>query len=641
MRNRFRLTVFLLLGLLALSFTARSATDKYRIMWREDPATSMVIGWNQRSGHSPRLYYDIEDHGQNYEAYATVTIPGRVVEAKGMKNNFVRLNGLRPNTTYYFLIVDSEGISRRFSFTTAPDNPNQRISIIAGGDSRNNREARRNANLLVAKLRPLCVMFGGDMTASDVGPEWQNWFDDWQLTIAEDGRMTPIIVTRGNHEASNKSLVDLFDIPTPDAYYAFDIGGELLRIYTLNSLIAVGGKQKQWLENDLSLHEHVMWKIAQYHFSTRPHTSRKKEQNEQFIHWSSLFHQYGVKLVIESDAHDVKVTWPVKPGVGPDSHQGFVRDDITGTVYAGEGCWGAPLRPADDTKPWTRAAGSFNQFKWLWISADEIEMRTIRVDGAERVASVPYDNPFQIPRGLTIWNPPTGDVVIIPRTAPDPFKPYSESELFVSREGHEGNSSRPTQSAPATSSGAGMEVWSFQVNRFGRGLKLKWVVYNESANLKYELQRSEDGGQTFHTIGTLKSKGQARSEYEYLDNDISSVPGKRLRYRLRYVLPNGKLTTFNPGEEAALSAEGWDKFPKLLPDPATGRVKFAYELKRPAKVRAVLLDIRLDEMAAMELPNQKPGKYLKAMDLTALPPGRYLLIIRADGRPLRRYRVVK
>ncbi len=639
MRNRFCLKIFFLLGLFALSAQLWSATDKYRIMWREDPATSMVIGWNQRSGHSPRLYYDTEDHGQNYEAYATVTIPSRVAEAKGMKNNFVRLTGLRPNTTYYFLIVDSEGISRRFFFTTAPDNPNQRISIIAGGDSRNNREARRDANLLVAKLRPLCVMFGGDMTASDLAPEWKDWFDDWQLTIAEDGRMTPIIVTRGNHEASNKSLVDLFDIPSPDAYYAFNIGGDLLRIYTLNSLIAVGGKQKQWLENDLQLHEHMMWKIAQYHFSTRPHTSRKKEQNEQFIHWSSLFHQYGVKLVIESDAHDVKITWPVKPGVGPGSHQGFVRDDITGTVYAGEGCWGAPLRPADDTKPWTRAAGSFNQFKWLWIDADQIEMRTVRVDGAAKVASVPLDNPFHIPQGLTLWNPPTGDVVIIPRNAPDPFKPNAaEDELFVSREG--GKASQPQKTA-SSSPAAAMEVWSFEISRFGQGLKLSWVVYNESPNLKYELQRSEDGGHTFHTIGTVKGKGQTRNEYQFLDTDMSGTPGKNLQYRLRYLMPNGKINTFSPREEAILSAEGWERFPKLVPDPSTGRIKFAYELKRPGKVRAILLDIRLDEMASMELPNQKPGKYLKAMDLTALPPGRYLLIIRADGRPLRRYRVVK
>ncbi len=625
--------VGLLVVFLGLPASISALTDKYRIMWREDPATSMVIAWNQVSGHSPRLYYDTEDHGQNYEAYATVTLPSRVVQAKGMNNHFVRLNGLKPHTTYYFLIVDSEGMSRRFFFTTAPDSP-VRVAIVAGGDSRNNREARRDANLLVAKLRPLCVMFGGDMTASDVASEWKNWFDDWQLTIAEDGRMTPVLVTRGNHEASNKSLVDLFDIPSEEAYYALSIGGNLLRIYTLNSLIAVGGKQKQWLENDLKLHRDVIWKIAQYHFATRPHTARKKERNEQFVHWSSLFYQYGVQLVVESDAHDVKTTWPIRPALGPDSHQGFVRDDLNGTVYVGEGCWGAPLRPADDLKPWTRAAGSFNQFKWLWIGPDEIEIRTVRVNGASGVASVPRDNPFQIPRGLTLWNPPTGDVVVINRQIEDPFQPYpSTEEELVSREGQTGKAS--------SEASAGMEIWSFEVRRFGTGLKLFWVVYNEPAGLEYELQRSEDGGQTFKTIGELKGRGLRRNEYEYADSDLSSVPGKKLRYRLRYHRANGTTSIFNPKQEAELSASSWERFPKLVPDTHTGRVKFAYELKHTADVQAILLDLRLKEITSMSLTDQPPGKYLKAMDLTVLPPGRYLLVVRADGRVIRRYRVQK
>jgi hypothetical protein len=46
---------------------------------------------------------------------------------------------------------------------------------------------------------------------------------------------------------------------------------------------------------------------------------------------------------------------PVKP---TDMSFG-VRDDATGTVFVGEGCWGAPLRTASDTKAYTRDAGSF------------------------------------------------------------------------------------------------------------------------------------------------------------------------------------------------------------------------------------------------------------------------------------------
>ena len=39
-------------------------------------------------------------------------------------------------------------------------------------------------------------------------------------TISEDRRLTPIVVARGNHEYSNKTLIDLFDVQTIGLYYA-------------------------------------------------------------------------------------------------------------------------------------------------------------------------------------------------------------------------------------------------------------------------------------------------------------------------------------------------------------------------------------------------------------------------------------
>ena len=35
------------------------------------------------------------------------------------------------------------------------------------------------------------------MTGGDSNREWKEWLDDWQLTIGQDGRMTPIVPARG------------------------------------------------------------------------------------------------------------------------------------------------------------------------------------------------------------------------------------------------------------------------------------------------------------------------------------------------------------------------------------------------------------------------------------------------------------
>jgi hypothetical protein len=134
-------------------------------------------------------------------------------------------------------------------------------------------------------------MFGGDMTGGDIASQWKPWFDDWQLTMGPDRHLIPIIATRGNHESSNKTLVDLFDVPSEDVYYALSLGGNLLRIYTLNSMIASGGDQRIWLEKDLQAHRDHRWKTAQYHFATRPHTSKKAERNTQAYNWSTLFYE--------------------------------------------------------------------------------------------------------------------------------------------------------------------------------------------------------------------------------------------------------------------------------------------------------------------------------------------------------------
>lgn len=403
----------LIISLLVLQAQAFSKTDKYRLTLRDNPAHSIVIGWNQVSGNDPVVYYDTVDHGEAWKSYEFMARPHREVNFAGMQNMFVRLNDLTPNTAYYFIIKDSEGVSDRYWFRTAPMDAEARFSLIAGGDSRNNPVPRRNANLLVSKLKPHAVLFGGDMTSRGTPRQWKEWLDDWQLTISDNGRMYPLIAARGNHEPTNEMVHNLFDVPSGGIYYALPLGNGLIRSYTLNTEISVAGNQTEWLKNDLAENRDVRWKIVQYHKPMRPHVSRKPEGSAQYSEWARLFFEEHVQLVVECDAHTVKSTWPIRPSTGKGSDEGFIRDDRKGTVYVGEGCWGAPLRQSDDPKSWTRDHGMFNQFKWIFVDREQIEIRTIKVDNAEEVGSVSENDPFQIPENLDIWEPENGAVVTI------------------------------------------------------------------------------------------------------------------------------------------------------------------------------------------------------------------------------------
>ncbi|WP_299113639.1 fibronectin type III domain-containing protein [uncultured Winogradskyella sp.] len=404
-------TKLLLTKLLFLIVSCAYANnDRYRIILVDDPATTITIGWDQTSGTNPIVYYDTVDHGTDHTLYTFSKTVDRGILAKGMENRFARLTGLTPNTDYYFVINDSEGTSQRFWFRTAP-NDNSRLSFIAGGDSRNFRTPRRAANLLVSKLKPHGVLFAGDMTDDSTDIEWIKWFDDWQDTIASDGRMFPIIPARGNHEDGSE-IYDLFDTNV-DSYYAITFGNNLFRAYTLNTEISVLGSQRTWLQNDLAASSGVTWKAAQYHKPMRPHTGSKSENSVIYNSWAQIFYDNGVRLVVDCDSHTAKTTWPVMPSSGPNNDEGFVVEQTNGTVYTGEGCWGAPLRENNDDKSWTRNSGSFNQFKLIFVETSKIELRTIKVDNADLVGEVSNTDPFTLPANLDVFSPPSGDVVTI------------------------------------------------------------------------------------------------------------------------------------------------------------------------------------------------------------------------------------
>jgi hypothetical protein len=427
-----------LLILALLPAAALGKADFYRVSWRSDPATSAVICWNQVSGTNAVLCLDNRDHGRHAVSYRAVLPPTRTLAYRGMNNHFVRLENLKPDTAYYFVICDSEGVGRRLWFRTAPAKPRP-FTFIAGGDSRTNPEPRREGNKLVAKLRPLFVLFGGDYSGSGTAEQWKEWFADWQLTISEDGRIYPIIATHGNHENADLQMMEhLFDTPHPDQYYAFGIGGDMMRIWVLNSELEAKDpdkvpEQNDWIHDDLPKYQNAMWKVVAYHRPMRAHTAHKAEGHNRIKWWAQLFYNEGVDLVIESDTHMVKRSYPVRPSSEMDSYESFVRDDENGFVFIGEGSWGAPKRPANDDKPWTMASESFYQFKWIQVFPEELLIRTVKFEAADRVVPLTDRNRFDEPEHMVFWEPDTGKILRLPFDAghstysePPPFRTLVE-----------------------------------------------------------------------------------------------------------------------------------------------------------------------------------------------------------------------
>jgi hypothetical protein len=413
---------------LTAPFLSSAKTRFYRLSWREDPSTTMVVGWDQASGTKPVLHYGTKDQGEEAKKYSFSKEPDRTQVYLGMTNCFVRLRKLKPDTPYYFVIQDSEGTSRRLWFRTAPASPKP-FTFISGGDSRMDRDQsekirqiRCRGNQLVAALRPLFILYGGDYVFKKDADRWEKWFQDWQLTITKDGRMAPIVPVHGNHENYDMQVLSaFFDIP-PEQYFALNVSGKLFRMWVLNSELkkpAEIAAQNKWLEKDLKAHRKTKWKMAAYHQPIRPHTKGKPDRDYLYDWWADLFFTYGMNVVAESDTHLSKRTYPIRPSTDPDADAGFVRDDKRGTVFIGEGSWGAPTRPANNARSWTMATEKVNQFKWIQVFPNKMLIRSVLFEKVDQVVPLTEKNLFEEPENMVFWTPKTGKILQLPFNSKD------------------------------------------------------------------------------------------------------------------------------------------------------------------------------------------------------------------------------
>ncbi len=388
----------------------------FRVLFNEDANHKATIIWDQYQCGGVHLYLDSVDHGQDIDKYPHVFSKFKKKKHKGLLNYSLELDSLKAGTIYYFIVKDDEGLSRRFYFETTPKEPDSKLLLIAGGDSRTQRKQRQEANLLVSKLKPHAILFAGDFTASDIPHQWEMWFEDWELTIGKDGRITPLVVARGNHEHSNGVMQKLFNVPNSKVAFNVEMGDHLLNVIALNTE-SKKKSQTKFLSRTLNDHECYDWQIPMYHRPVRPHVDYKPEGVDQYNYWVPQFEKSkNTKLVIESDAHTCKRTWPIlKCDKQADGNcaEGFVRDDAKGIVYIGEGCWGAPARWPNDPKPWTRDKEQVYSFKYIFVAPNKIEVRTVLYMLSNEVKEVDPENRFQLPENLKFWTPENGPLIEI------------------------------------------------------------------------------------------------------------------------------------------------------------------------------------------------------------------------------------
>ena len=328
--------------------------SQWRVIWTKDPATSATVSWTTATkGKSHQVSIGVHASGNNAPNTSRVIKShrdGPYSGADGEHYHHAKLTGLKPSTTYRFVITSDGESSPPMHFTTAPSDDRE-FHLLFGGDSRSGHFARAQVNLLMAALAEededlIAFAHGGDYISSGKSwSQWSRWLSQHELTVPASGKVLPIIPTRGNHDGG--PLYDeIFDSPGSSGknYFSTKLSPKVALI-TLNSEISAGGSQRAWLGKTLQgLRPEVRWLLAEYH---RPAWPAVKSPGAPKTFWVPLFEQFNVDLVVESDGHVIKRTVPIRNE----------KQDPTGIVYVGEGGLGVSQRRPHRDRWYLKAPG--------------------------------------------------------------------------------------------------------------------------------------------------------------------------------------------------------------------------------------------------------------------------------------------
>ena len=378
---------------------------QWRVIWTNDASREATISWTTAEpGKKHIVYYGRESGGRGGKpAFSqecqsngiySITQPKPPKPKEGetpeqaTKNeppklippayyHHARIEQLEPNTRYYFVLESDGERSREFYFLTAPAEGTD-FTLIHGGDSRSGHADRSRMNLRIAEQaksdsKVLAFAHGGDYIVSGTKWEqWRMWLSQHELTTLEDGRVLPIIPTKGNHDAG-KIYFEVFDLVEETERWHTTMLGKDVALVTLDTNSPGGGPQADWLESELKrLRPAVRWLLVQYH---RPMYPAVKGPAPHAPIFCPLFDKYNVDLALESDGHCMKRTVPIRNG----------KKDSSGLVYVGEGGLGVGQRKTDPDRWYLQdggRAGSEHHVIRLDLDPDELRVRFILMDGS-------------------------------------------------------------------------------------------------------------------------------------------------------------------------------------------------------------------------------------------------------------------
>ncbi len=294
--------------------------------------TSVTLRWRTNIATSTRF-----EAGTVYGTYSI-----KVNSAALVKEHAIRINGLKPDTKYYYRFGSSKKILQADNdnfFTTAPlANTKRKIRIAAFGDCGRNSNSYQSGTLSsyinYAGTNPaeVLLLLGDNAYNRGTDSEYQaNYFNVYSSTILKNHQLFP---SPGNHDYANNAArqadhaipyYSIFSTPSEaqcggiasgtEAYYSWNWGN--IHFLSLDSyglenkattrLYDTTGAQVKWIKKDLASNTKP-WVIAYWHHPPYTMGSHNSDTEEDLVsmrqNFIRILERMGVDLIICGHSHN-------------------------------------------------------------------------------------------------------------------------------------------------------------------------------------------------------------------------------------------------------------------------------------------------------------------------------------------------
>ncbi len=188
-----------------------------------------------------------------------------------------------------------------------------------------------------------------------------------------------------------------------------------------------------------------------------------------------------------------------------------------------------------------------------------------------------------------------------------------------------------------------VSLMSFDATASGKRVDLSWATSEEQNSLKFEVEKSIAGDNSFIKIAEVSAKGRSINIVKYGPvNDFDVEFGKSYSYRLKIVDKDGSFG-YSPVETVILNGQfGNIELGEILPNPSVSESKLGLNLSNDADVNIELFDMAGHKVATLMNGKQGAGTHSIVINSRNLSNGTYTIILTSgDVIITRQLQVVK